>query len=129
MTHGPKSTAKQLTEIFAHTFLGLVGHCPMPQEQPVQHCQHGKKIHTIQWQQVCSKFKYSLLIRYSFILGSQNVDFWAEITNPPKVNKLPKKGNFMYHRFLQTARLATKKSNINNEYQTLQAVANKTGLL
>jgi hypothetical protein len=33
-----------------------------------------------------------MLVRYSFILGSQNVDFlatWAEITNSPKVNKFP----------------------------------------
>ncbi len=34
---------------------------------------------------------YRLLVRYLFLLGSQNVDFlaaWAEITNPPKSKQI-----------------------------------------
>jgi hypothetical protein len=44
---------------------------------------------------------YSLLIRYSFILGSNNVDFLAarvEITNQPKSKR--DGWDFMYHKFL-----------------------------
>jgi hypothetical protein len=56
-----------------------------------------------------------------FILCSQNVSFlttWAEITNLPKSKQITfHRGDFMYHRFIQTACLAPKESNI-NEYQT-----------
>jgi hypothetical protein len=45
--------------------------------------------------------KYYLLVRYLFILGSQNVDFlvtWAEITNWPKSKQIPyHRVGFMYH--------------------------------
>jgi hypothetical protein len=64
---------------------------------------------------------YSSLVRYSFILDSQNVDFlatFAEITNLPKSKQTTfHRGDFMGHRLLKSARLAPKESNI-NEYQT-----------
>jgi hypothetical protein len=69
---------------------------------------------------VTTAFMYSLLIRYSFILGSQSVDFlatWAEITIQPRSKQVTfYRGDFMYHRFLLTAWLAPKVSNL-NEYQ------------
>ncbi len=47
--------------------------------------------------------KYFLLVRYSFILGSQNVDFlatWAEIANYHKSKQdFFHRGDLMYHRF------------------------------
>jgi hypothetical protein len=43
---------------------------------------------------------------------------WAEITNKPKNKQIAfHRGDYMYHRFLLTAWLAPKESNI-NEYQT-----------
>jgi hypothetical protein len=56
-------------------------------------------------------------------MGCKNVDFlatWAERTNPPKSKQITLHrggGDFMYHKFLQTAWLDPEESNI-TEYQT-----------
>jgi hypothetical protein len=51
--------------------------------------------------------KYSLLIKCSFTLVNQNIDFLAaraEITNQPKSKEITfHRGGFIYHRFLYTA--------------------------
>ncbi len=56
--------------------------------------------------------KHSLLVRYLFILVSQNVDFLAtvaEMTNQFKSKQIIfQRGDFMYHRFLKIAELAPK---------------------
>jgi hypothetical protein len=63
-------------------------------------------------------YSYSLLVRYLFILGSQNVYFsgcLAKITTQPKSKQITFNiGDFMYH---LTAWLSPKESNI-NEYLT-----------
>jgi hypothetical protein len=54
---------------------------------------------------------YCLQVRYSLILGSQNVFLAAraEITNQLKSKQIIfHRGDFMYHRFLETAWLAVK---------------------
>jgi hypothetical protein len=65
------------------------------------------------------------------MLGIQNVDFLAtcaEITNQPKCKQIAFNiGDFRYHRFLETAWLAPKESNIYDYLTNRWYIKVKTG--
>jgi hypothetical protein len=68
-------------------------------------------------------YKYSLPIKYSFILGRLNADNFGCL-GKKKHSKCKQitfhRGYLMYHRFLQTAWLVPKESNINKYLTTRQ---------